>query len=106
MENCVQHLSITINENDINSGALKILQVIRPTWKPEKITFKVSCRLEKIDLLLLNHVIRILNYVIIFNKVNCAVTSSIYLIQVIKITKFIVFCNLFIVFLGIIFTLF
>lgn len=41
-EQCTpQHIKITINENEINVGALKILQVIRPAWNPEEVKFKV-----------------------------------------------------------------
>lgn len=32
---------VTIEENDIVGGIIKILKVIRPTWCPEDVKFKV-----------------------------------------------------------------
>lgn len=36
-----EHISVTVNENDLESGALKILQIIRPRWPVASIRFKV-----------------------------------------------------------------
>lgn len=36
-----QHISVTVNENDLETGALKILQVIRPHWPVARIKFKL-----------------------------------------------------------------
>lgn len=37
----VTHLSLTVDENDITGGALKVLEIIRPTWPKECIKFKL-----------------------------------------------------------------
>jgi hypothetical protein len=37
----IPHLSITIDDKDINSGALRVLQAIRPRWDPSDVDFKV-----------------------------------------------------------------
>lgn len=37
----VPHLPVTVDENYINEGALKILEIIRPKWKKGGIQFKV-----------------------------------------------------------------
>lgn len=44
---CTPHLTITVDEHDLTSGAVKILTAIRPTWKIENIEFKVSSRKKK-----------------------------------------------------------
>ncbi|CAG9764611.1 unnamed protein product [Ceutorhynchus assimilis] len=36
-----EHISVTVNENDLESGALKILQVIRPEWPVASVRFKL-----------------------------------------------------------------
>ena len=36
------NLDLSIDETDINGGAIQILNVIRPAWKPTDIKFKVS----------------------------------------------------------------
>ncbi|XP_066141238.1 ethanolamine kinase isoform X1 [Euwallacea fornicatus] len=36
-----EHISVTVNENDLESGALKILQIIRPQWQVASIRFKL-----------------------------------------------------------------
>ncbi|RZC36210.1 ethanolamine kinase 2, partial [Asbolus verrucosus] len=53
------HISVTINDKDISGGALEILRVIRPGWKPQDIEFKlltdgitnklVGCRSKDVD---------------------------------------------------------
>jgi len=37
----VSHIPITVNENDITTGALNVLEHIRPTWPQENIKFKL-----------------------------------------------------------------
>jgi ethanolamine kinase len=37
----IPHLSITIDDKDINSGALRVLQAIRPRWDPSDVDFKL-----------------------------------------------------------------
>lgn len=37
----ITHVSVSIEEHDLQGGALKILEVIRPTWEQDNIEFKV-----------------------------------------------------------------
>ncbi|XP_030762484.1 ethanolamine kinase isoform X1 [Sitophilus oryzae] len=36
-----QHIAVTISENDIENGAYKVLQEIRPYWQPSRVKFKL-----------------------------------------------------------------
>ncbi|KAL1505816.1 hypothetical protein ABEB36_005291 [Hypothenemus hampei] len=36
-----EHIGVTVNENDLESGALKILRIIRPQWQMASIRFKL-----------------------------------------------------------------
>lgn len=36
------HINDTVNANEINEGALRILKRIRPDWPEEKVEFKVG----------------------------------------------------------------
>lgn len=38
----VQHINITVSENDVVKGARSILEVIRPVWHLDEVKFKVS----------------------------------------------------------------
>lgn len=38
----VPHISVTVHENDLQGGALKILKVLRPTWNAGNVQFKVG----------------------------------------------------------------
>lgn len=37
-----KHLNLTIHEEDIRSGAIKLLKEVRPSWDQNLIKFKVS----------------------------------------------------------------
>ena len=52
------NLDLSIDETDINGGAMQILNVIRPAWKPIDIKFKV----------------RIFNHVVAYRYIlNCTI---------------------------------
>lgn len=38
----VPHVPVTVDENDLESGAKKLLKIIRPMWNAEKIEMKVG----------------------------------------------------------------
>lgn len=42
IDSSMPHLNIHVDENNLTSGAVKILAEIRPSWKIENIEFKVS----------------------------------------------------------------
>jgi len=39
---CSVHIPLTIEEDKLIDGSVKVLSVIRPTWTKEKVNFKVS----------------------------------------------------------------
>ena len=41
VEDEIPHLSITVDDKDINAGALDVLQEIRPLWRKEDVELKV-----------------------------------------------------------------
>lgn len=38
----IPHVPVTVEETDLQRGAIKILEIIRPSWSPDKIEFKVK----------------------------------------------------------------
>lgn len=42
MENSIMTISVHIEEDDINTGALEVLKFIRPTWNKLDIKLKVK----------------------------------------------------------------
>lgn len=40
-QNCVPHIGVAVDENDVERGAMRILEQIRPEWEKDSVEFKV-----------------------------------------------------------------
>lgn len=52
------YVPVKIEENDLYTGVLKLLEVIKPNWTPNNITFKVNNYIINIYILFkINHIV-------------------------------------------------